>query len=92
MIGLETSNLYAAFLAVAAELLKPEGELVAIVPRSFANGTYFTPFRQRFTETVAFHHIHVYESRSKAFADDAVLQENIIFRAVRTRKRPDRVR
>jgi adenine-specific DNA-methyltransferase len=90
-IGLETTNLYTAFLAVAADLLVTGGELVAIVPRSFANGTYFTPFRQRFTTTMAFHRIHVYESRSRAFADDAVLQENVIFRAVRSTQRPDTV-
>jgi adenine-specific DNA-methyltransferase len=90
-IGLETSNLYTAFLAVAADLLRPGGELVAIVPRSFANGTYFTPFRRRFNATMAFRQVHVYESRSRAFADDAVLQENVIFHAVKTTRRPDTV-
>jgi len=90
-IGLETSNLYTAFLAVAAELLVPEGELVAIVPRSFANGTYFKPFRERFTAMMAFRELHIYESRSKAFADDAVLQENVIFKTVKTSKQPDTV-
>lgn len=90
-IGLETSNLYTAFLAVTADLLRSGGELVAIVPRSFANGTYFTPFRRRFTAAMAFQQIHVYESRSRAFADDAVLQENVIFRAIKTAQRPDTV-
>jgi adenine-specific DNA-methyltransferase len=90
-IGLETSNLYTAFLAVAADLLRPGGELVAIVPRSFANGTYFMPFRQRFNAGMAFQQVHVYESRSRAFADDAVLQENVIFRAAKTTQRPDTV-
>jgi adenine-specific DNA-methyltransferase len=88
-IGLETSNIYAAFLAVAADLLRSDGELVAIVPRSFANGTYFTPFRKRFTAAMAFQNIHVYESRSTAFADDDVLQENVIFKAVKTPRSPD---
>lgn len=87
-IGLETTNLYTAFLAVAADLVRPGGELVAIVPRSFTNGTYFTPFRQRFNAAMAFQRVHVYESRSRAFADDAVLQENVIFRAVKTTQRP----
>ena len=90
-IGLETSNLYAAFLAVAADLLRTEGEMAAIVPRSFANGTYFKPFRQRFNARMTFREVHVYDSRSKAFADDAVLQENVIFRAVKTARRPDTV-
>lgn len=44
--GIETSNLYTAFLALAARLLEPHGQLVAITPRSFCNGPYFRPFRE----------------------------------------------
>ena len=65
--------------------------MVAIVPRSFANGTYFRPFRQWFTASMAFNRIHVYESRNRAFSDDAVLQENVIFRATKTTTTPDEV-
>lgn len=90
-IGLEATNLYAAFLAVAAGLLRPEGEMAAIVPRSFANGAYFRLFRQYFNERMVFRRIHVYDSRSKIFSDDEVLQENIIFRAVRTSAVPNSV-
>jgi adenine-specific DNA-methyltransferase len=90
-IGLETTNLYAAFLAMAAALLRPEGQMVAIVPRSFANGTYFRPFRQWFTSSMAFNCVHVYESRNRAFSDDAVLQENVIFHATKTTTTPAEV-
>ena len=41
-VGVETSNLYAAFFALSVLLLKNNGELVAITPRSFCNGPYFT--------------------------------------------------
>lgn len=47
-IGVETSNLYTAFLAAAVKLLAPGGQLVAITPRSFCNGSYFRPFREFF--------------------------------------------
>lgn len=87
-LGVEVSNLYAAFLAVAVRLLKPGGELVAITPRSFANGPYFRPFRTDFLKTMSLRRIHVYEARDSAFRDGAVLQENIIFHAVHS---PDRV-
>ena len=36
--GIEVTNLYAAFVALALELLNPGGQLVAITPRSFCNG------------------------------------------------------
>lgn len=79
-IGVETGNLYTAFLALAVQLTRDGGELVAIIPRSFCNGMYFRPFRNWLLERVAITQIHVFESRSKAFGDDDVLQENIIVR------------
>ncbi|MBN1660377.1 MAG: Eco57I restriction-modification methylase domain-containing protein [Anaerolineae bacterium] len=82
-IGLEISNLYAAFLAIAADLIEPGGEMVAITPRSFCNGPYFKPFRKIFLGAMALRRIHVFESREEAFKDDDVLQENIIFHAVK---------
>jgi adenine-specific DNA-methyltransferase len=85
-IGLETSNLYAGFLAVTARLLAPGGEMVAITPRSFCNGPYFEPFRRFFLKEMHFRRVHVFEARDRAFADDAVLQENIVFRAVKAKE------
>ena len=82
-VDIETSNLYTAFVALASRLLDSDSELVAITPRSFCNGPYFKPFRKTFTETMGITRIHVYESRQTAFQDDEVLQENIIFHAVR---------
>jgi adenine-specific DNA-methyltransferase len=48
--GIETSNLYAAFLWLVSRLLDDEGQMVAITPRSFCNGPYFRPFREAFGE------------------------------------------
>jgi adenine-specific DNA-methyltransferase len=87
-IGIETSNLYTGFLAIAALLLAKDGELVAITPRSFCNGSYFLPFRQFFLRTMALRQFHIFESRQQAFRDDAVLQENIIVSAVKSQIQP----
>ena len=84
-IGVETTNLYTGFLAVAIKLLEPGGELVAITPRSFCNGPYFTPFRELLLREMALRHIHIFESRTQAFKEDEVLQENIIFAAAKGR-------
>lgn len=88
--GMEVSNLYAAFVWLASRMLIPGGELVAITPRSFCNGPYFRRFRVSLLELIALRRIHVFESRKKAFGDDGVLQENVIFHGVRAgRKQKD---
>ena len=82
-VGVETSNLYTGFLAIATQLLAPGGELVAIVPRSFCNGVYFRPFREFFLHEMSIKHLHVFDARDKAFKDNDVLQENIILHAIK---------
>lgn len=89
--GIETTNLYTAFVALAVRLLRPDGELVAITPRSFCNGTYFKPFRKLFLDTMTFCRMHVFESRDLAFQDDQVLQENIIFHAAKRKEKNAKV-
>ncbi|MEA3412835.1 MAG: Eco57I restriction-modification methylase domain-containing protein [Pseudomonadota bacterium] len=84
-VGIETSNLYTAFVALTVKLLEDGGELVAITPRSFCNGPYFKPFRKLLLSTMTLKHIHIFHARNKAFMEDAVLQENIIFHAVKGR-------
>ncbi len=79
-VGIETVNLYSAFVALALALLDKQGQLVAIIPRSFCNGLYYRPFRNFILERAAIKRIHLFNSRSKAFKDDDVLQENIIIR------------
>ncbi|MDQ3621657.1 MAG: Eco57I restriction-modification methylase domain-containing protein [Verrucomicrobiota bacterium] len=89
--GIETSNLYTGFLALAAKLLEEGGELVSITPRSFCNGPYFRTFREQFLSTMSLRRIHLLDSRSAAFRKDAVLQENIIVHAVKSDVKPSRV-
>ncbi len=88
-IGVETSNLYTGFIALIQRLLVPGGQLVGITPRSFCNGPYFRPFRDDFLSHLELRRLHVFESRQAAFRDDSVLQENIIFHAVKGRNQPD---
>lgn len=87
--GIDCPNLYAAFLALGASALGVGGQLVAITPRSFANGVYFEGFRRHLLATVSLEHIHTFESRSTVFADTGVLQENIVFSATKGGGRGD---
>lgn len=82
-VSIETVNLYSAFVALAVAQAAPGGQIVAIIPRSFCNGPYYRPFRDFILERAAVRHMHLFESRSKAFKDDEVLQENIIIRLER---------
>jgi adenine-specific DNA-methyltransferase len=82
-VGIETVNLYTAFVALSVMLMQDQGQIVAIVPRSFCNGPYYRPFRRLILSRCSLDRIHVFESRSKAFKDDDVLQENVIIKLVR---------
>lgn len=77
-VGIETVNLYSAFVALALALMDRGGQIVAIIPRSFCNGPYYRPFREFILEHAAIRHMHLFASRDKAFKDDKVLQENVI--------------
>lgn len=81
--GIETVNLYSGFVALALKQLKSGGELVAIIPRSFCNGPYYQPFREQLLSETSIKHIHIFDSRNTAFAEDEVLQENIIIYCVK---------
>jgi adenine-specific DNA-methyltransferase len=77
-VGIETVNLYSAFVALALSLLEDQGQLVAIIPRSFCNGPYYRPFREYILRRATIRKMHLFASRSSAFRDDNVLQENLI--------------
>lgn len=82
-VGIETVNLYSAFVALTVAMAASGGQIVAIIPRSFCNGPYYRPFRDFILERAAIHHMHLFASRNKAFKDDEVLQENVIIRLER---------
>ena len=85
-LGIETVNLYTAFIALTILQMQAQGQIVAIIPRSFCNGPYYKPFRKLMLQKCSVDHIHIFESRSKTFKDDAVLQENIILGLTRAKK------
>lgn len=84
LAGVETSNLYSAFMLLGTEQLSDQGEFVSITPRSFCNGAYFRRFRQSLTDRLSITRLHVFESRTDNFREDSVLQENIILHGMRS--------
>ena len=87
-LGIAAPNLYAAFLGLAVGAVRPGGVVVAIVPRSFCNGTYFKRFRRYLLDSATIDRVHLFANRDRAFGQDSVLQENVV---LSLRKRPARV-
>ena len=84
--GLNTINLYSAFVMLSIKLLQEDGELVCIIPRSFCNGTFYKSFRKLlFTET-SVRRIHIFDSRTEVFSGDKILQENVIIHCIKNKK------
>lgn len=73
-------NLYSAFLSIAISRLSDNGEVVAIIPRSWTNGSYFSTFRKWALSQCSLDAMHIYDSRSEVFQDTDVLQEIMIVR------------
>lgn len=81
-------NLYTAFIMRAVEHLTPDGEVVAIIPRSWTNGEYFLPFRKWLFARCSLDAMHVYGSRGEVFEDTDVLQETMLIRLSRRKQAP----
>jgi len=71
-------NIYTFFMALSLELLKADGEMVFITPRSFCSGLYFKKFRKWLLDRGSINSIHLFESRKDVFSKAEVLQENVI--------------
>lgn len=89
--GVEYSpNLYSIMMSCALDLLEDNGELIAIVPRSFCSGALFHSFRMKIVKHCVIEFIHLFESRKKVFSFDGVQQETIIIKIVKRKKRKER--
>ena len=79
-------NIYFIFMAMSIHLLKNNGEMIFITPRSFTSGAYFKKFREYMLTEVGISSIHIFNSRSEVFDGEEVLQEAIITRAVKNQE------
>ena len=78
------TNLYSAFIASCVSLLSADGELVAIVPRSFCSGPHFRGFREYILKKSYIVEICSFDSR-KIFWESKVVQEVVIIKLARTK-------
>jgi adenine-specific DNA-methyltransferase len=76
------NNTYTGFMGIAASLLRPEGQMVFITPRSYLSGSYFAGFRGELQQRLTPRRFHVFESRVGIFDEsDSVLQETVVLLA-----------
>lgn len=81
-------NLYFLFMAMSIQKLKPNGQLVYIIPRSWTSGAYFEKFRKWLFARSVIEHIHLFGSRDKVFNGESVLQETMIIKVRKTNEKP----
>jgi adenine-specific DNA-methyltransferase len=65
-------------MAKSSEVLKTNGEMVFITPRSFTSGSYFKKFREYILSYLSLSQIHIFNSRREHFKNENILQETII--------------
>lgn len=75
-------NIYTFFMVLSLEMLKQDGQMVFITPRSFCSGLYFKKFRKWLLQHGEIDNIHIFESRNDVFNENEVLQENIIIKII----------
>jgi adenine-specific DNA-methyltransferase len=84
-------NLYFMFMAMACKLLKENGEMVFIVPKSWTSGLYFKAFREYLLSNMRIERIHQFVSRKRVFENEDVLQETIIMKTKKTQAEFDQI-
>lgn len=85
-------NLYFLFMSMGMFNLCDSGELVYIIPRSWASGAYFAKFREKLFRTGSLMHMHLFVSRDKVFDSESVLQETMIVKIKKTTFRPSHIK
>jgi adenine-specific DNA-methyltransferase len=90
IVGHNETNIYSAFMACCLKLLSDNGEMVALIPRSFCNGTMFRNFRRFISSKFSIDEIYLFETR-KIFAESDVLQEVLIIKISLARKSTVRI-
>jgi len=83
-IGISAHNYYSAFLEIALNSAKENGQIIAIIPRSFCNGYYFKSLRNILIKSYQIASIHLIKSRDTIFHEDSVLQENVIIKLIKS--------
>ena len=90
LAGAATSaNLYSAFCEIGWRNIQPGGQITAITPRSFQNGTTFAEFRRRLVVDVDIDCIHIWQNRRTLYGVQNVIQETVCWHGTVTKQHPE---
>ena len=73
-----TNNLYSAFLLEALNMVKEDGCVCFILPRSFTGGAYFSNVRKELRGTCSLKSLYYIKERKQRFHGGKILQEIVI--------------
>ena len=91
LAGAATSaNLYSAFCEIGWRNIQPGGQITAITPRSFQNGSTFAEFRRRLVVDVDIDCIHIWQNRRTLYGVQNVIQETVCWHGTVTKRTPRR--
>lgn len=76
-------------MAMSLHLLKEDGEMVFIIPRSWTSGNYFKTFRKYLLRNGEINNIHLFINRNNLFKQDSILQETIIVKVSKSHNNPE---
>lgn len=71
-------NIYNIFFYISTKLLKDNGKLLFLIPRSFCSGSHYKLIREHFIESLKLLKIHLFSSEEKIFHSHSVLYESVI--------------
>ncbi len=78
-------NIFSIFYFLSSKLIKKDGYLNFLIPRSFCSGSFFKQYREHFVNHIKFEKIHLFSSDDKIFDSHSVLYEFIFLLSVKTK-------
>ncbi|MFH0736103.1 MAG: Eco57I restriction-modification methylase domain-containing protein [bacterium] len=71
-------NIYSIFFYISTLILKKEGKLLYLIPRSFCSGSFFKLIRNNYLKNIKINKIHLFSSDEKIFDSHSVVYEFVI--------------
>lgn len=77
-------NIYTIFYYISTKLIKNNGHLLFLIPRSFCSGSFYKQYRNQFINYIKFSKILHFAADNKIFDSHSVLYEFILLHAKKT--------